>query len=214
MNKFSFLGSVDVNEVEELYNKFLADADSVEPSWRDFFEGFEFARTSFGETKGAIPEQLQKEFRVLNLVNGYRTRGHLFTDTNPVRERRKYSPTLEIENFGLSEKDMDLVFQAGTEIGIGPAKLKDIIACLEETYCNSVGAEYKYIRTPEIIDWLEKKMESSRNSRSFSIEEKKRILEKLNEAVAFENFVQTKFVGQKRFSLEGCETLIDRKSVV
>ncbi len=208
MDKFSFLGSVDANEIEELYNKFLASADSVEPSWRDFFEGFEFARTSFGESKGTIPEQLQKEFRVLNLVTGYRTRGHLFTHTNPVRERRKYSPTLEIENFGLSEKDLDSVFQAGTEIGIGPAKLKDIIAHLEETYCNSVGAEYKYIRTPEIIDWLEKKMESSRNSRSFSIDEKKRILEKLNEAVAFENFVQTKFVGQKRFSLEGCETLI------
>ncbi|MEO8087425.1 MAG: 2-oxoglutarate dehydrogenase E1 component [Bacteroidota bacterium] len=208
MNKFSFLGGVDAVEIEHLYGQFMSDPESVEASWRDFFEGFEFARTSFGETKGAIPEQLRKEFRVLNLVNGYRNRGHLFTDTNPVRERRKYSPTLSIENFDLNEKDLETTFQAGTEIGIGPAKLKDIIAHLEETYCNSVGAEYKYIRTPEIINWLEKKMESSRNSRSFSIDEKKRILEKLNEAVAFENFVHTKFVGQKRFSLEGCETLI------
>jgi 2-oxoglutarate dehydrogenase E1 component len=208
MNKFSFLGGADVAEVESLYQQFISDPESVEASWRDFFEGFEFARTSFGETKGAIPEQLQKEFRVLNLVNGYRNRGHLFTDTNPVRERRKYSPTLAIENFGLSEKDLGAVFQAGTEIGIGPAKLKDIIAHLEETYCHSIGAEYKYIRTPEIISWLEEKMEGSRNSRSFSLEEKKRILEKLNEAVAFENFVHTKFAGQKRFSLEGCETLI------
>jgi len=201
MNKFSFLGGADVAEVENLYQQFISDPESVESSWREFFEGFEFARTSFGEKKGAIPEQLQKEFRVLN-------RGHLFTDTNPVRERRKYSPTLALENFGLDEKDLEMVFQAGTEIGIGPAKLKDIVAHLEETYCNSVGAEYKYIRTPEIINWLEKKMEGSRNSRAFSIEEKKRILEKLNEAVAFENFVHTKFAGQKRFSLEGCETLI------
>ena len=208
MNKFSFLGSVDVGEVEDLYKQFVADPESVEASWRDFFEGFEFARTSFGEKKGAIPEQLQKEFRVLNLINGYRNRGHLFTDTNPVRERRKYSPTLALENFGLEEKDLEMTFQAGTEIGIGPAKLKDIIGHLEETYCNSIGAEYKYIRTPEIIAWLENKMEGSRNSRAFSIEEKKRILEKLNEAVAFENFVHTKFAGQKRFSLEGCETLI------
>jgi len=208
MNKFSFLGGADVAEVEHLYQQFISDPESVEPSWREFFEGFEFARTSFGETKGTIPEQLQKEFRVLNLVNGYRNRGHLFTDTNPVRERRKYSPTLDLENFGLDEKDLETVFQAGTEIGIGPAKLKDIVAHLNETYCNSVGAEYKYIRTPEIISWLEKKMEGSRNSRAFSIEEKKRILEKLNEAVAFENFVHTKFAGQKRFSLEGCETLI------
>ena len=208
MNKFSFLGSVDAGEIENQYQQFMSDPESIEASWRDFFEGFEFARTSFGETKGAIPEQLRKEFRVLNLVNGYRSRGHLFTDTNPVRERRKYTPTLAIENFGLDERDLEEVFQAGIEIGIGPAKLKDIIAHLEETYCNSVGAEYKYIRTPEIIEWLEKKMEGSRNSCSFSIDEKKRILEKLNEAVAFENFVHSKFVGQKRFSLEGCETLI------
>ncbi|MCX6274194.1 MAG: 2-oxoglutarate dehydrogenase E1 component [Bacteroidetes bacterium] len=208
MNKFSFLGGVDAGEIENLYQQFMSDPESIESSWRDFFEGFEFARTSFGETKGAIPEQLRKEFRVLNLVNGYRSRGHLFTDTNPVRERRKYTPTLAIENFGLNERDLEEVFQAGIEIGIGPSKLKDIIAHLEETYCNSVGAEYKYIRTPEIIEWLEKKMEGSRNSRTFSIDERKRILEKLNEAVAFENFVHSKFVGQKRFSLEGCETLI------
>ncbi len=208
MNKFSFLGSVDPGEIENLYTQFMSDPESVEASWRDFFEGFEFARTSFGESKGTIPDQLRKEFKVLNLENGYRNRGHLFTDTNPVRERRKYSPTLAIENFGLNEQDLEMVFQAGTEIGIGPAKLKDIIAHLEGTYCKSVGAEYKYIRTPEIIDWLEKKMEGSRNARSFSVEEKKRILEKLNEAVAFENFVHTKFTGQKRFSLEGCETLI------
>jgi len=214
MNKFSFLGGVDVGEIENLYQQFLSDPALVEQSWRDFFEGFEFARTSFGETKGTIPEQLQKEFRVLNLVNGYRNRGHLFTDTNPVRERRKYSPTLAIENFGLNDQDLEKVFQAGTEIGIGPAKLKDIISHLEETYCHSVGAEYKYIRTPEIIEWLEKKMESSRNSRSFSIDEKKRILVKLNEAVAFENFVHTKFAGQKRFSLEGCETLIPAMDAV
>jgi 2-oxoglutarate dehydrogenase E1 component len=208
MNKFSFLGSLDVAEVESLYKQFLENPDSVESSWRDFFEGFEFARTSFGETKGTIPEQLQKEFRVLNLINGYRSRGHLFTDTNPVRERRKYSPTLDKENFGLTDSDLDVVFQAGTEIGIGPSKLRAIITHLEETYCKSVGAEYKYIRTPEIIDWLEKKMEGSRNSRNFSIGEKKRILEKLNEAVAFENFVHTKFAGQKRFSIEGSETII------
>ena len=83
MNKFSFLGGADVAEVENLYQQFLSDPESVESSLKDFFEGFEFARTSFGEAKGAIPEQLQKEFRVLNLVNGYRNRGHLFTDTNP-----------------------------------------------------------------------------------------------------------------------------------
>ena len=103
---------------------------------------------------------------------------------------------------------METVFSAGQEIGIGPAKLKDIISHLEETYCQSVGAEYEYIRNPEVINWLQSRMEGSKNHQSFSIDEKKRILHKLNEAVAFENFLHTKFTGQKRFSLEGAESAI------
>lgn len=204
----TYLGNLDPAAIESLYRQFLQNPGSIDVSWQKFFEGFEFARTAFGETKGTIPEQLQKEFRVMSLINGFRTRGHLFTHTNPVRERRKYFPTLDLENFGLDEKDLNTTFQAGTEIGIGPSKLKDILSHLEQTYCASIGAEYKYIRNPDVVAWLEKKMESSRNTPDYSVEQKKRILHKLNEAVAFENFVHTKFVGQKRFSLEGCETLI------
>ncbi len=151
---------------------------------------------------------------MLNLINGYRTRGHLFTKTNPVRERRKYTPTLDLENFGLSEADLDTVFQAGTEIGAGPATLRVIIERLTKTYCSSIGAEYKYIRSPEIIQWLEKKMEGSLNTPAYSIEQKKHILSKLNQAVAFENFIHTRFTGQKRFSLEGCEALIPAMDAV
>lgn len=205
--KHTYLGT-EPAVMEHLYQQYLQDHDSVDESWQKFFEGFDFARTSFGETEGVIPEQLQKEFRVLNLINGYRTRGHLFTKTNPVRERRKYTPLLDLENFGLSETDLDTVFQAGTEIGAGPVTLRSIIERLEKTYCTSIGAEYKYIRTPEIIQWLEKKMEGSLNTPHYSIEEKKHILSKLNQAVAFENFIHTRFTGQKRFSLEGCEALI------
>jgi len=204
----SYLSNIDPAAIENLYQQYLENPDVVDESWQKFFEGFEFARTSFGEKKGPVPEQLQKEFRVMSLITGYRVRGHLFTHTNPVRERRKYVPTLDLENFNLSEKDSDTIFQAGTEIGIGPAKLRAIIAHLEQTYCASVGVEYKYIRNPEIASWIEKKMESTKNTPDFSIEQKKRILNKLNQAVAFENFVHTKFVAQKRFSLEGCETLI------
>lgn len=204
----SYLSNIDPAAIETLYNQYLADSHSVDVSWKKFFEGFEFARSAFGETKGTIPEQLQKEFKVMSLINGYRVRGHLFTNTNPVRERRKYFPTLELENFGLSEKDLPVTFQAGTEIGIGPAKLQDIILHLKQTYCASIGAEYKYIRDPEVVAWLEKRMEGSKNSYNYSVDQKKRMLHKLNQAVAFENFIHTKFVGQKRFSLEGCETLI------
>ncbi len=203
-------------EINSLYKQYQLNPDSVNDNWRIFFEGMEFAELSSKTTSASQlnsfatsdKNDVLDEFKVINLINGYRTRGHLFTKTNPVRERRKYSPTLSIENFGLDKKDLDTVFHAGELIGIGDASLRNIIAHLELTYCGSVGAEYKYIRTPEVVEWLENKMESTRNSRSFSIEEKKRILKKLNEAVAFENFIHTKFVGQKRFSLEGCEALI------
>jgi len=212
MDKFSFLGNADVSQIDDQYQQFLKNPESVPESWRKFFEGFDFARTNFetpsSSKPSAVPENFQKEFSVVNLINGYRNRGHLFTKTNPVRERRQYTPTLDIENFSLSSTDLETVFQAGTLIGIGPAKLKDIVSHLEQTYCASIGAEYKYIRVPEIVDWLEQKMESRKNSADFKIEKKRRILGKLNEAVAFENFLHTKFVGQKRFSLEGCETLI------
>lgn len=212
MDRFSYLGSSDVGQIDDLYQKFLKDPASIEESWKKFFDGFEFAQLNYSQKgkkdKSVIPENVQKEFNVINLINGYRTRGHLFTKTNPVRERRHYKPTLDLENFGLSNADLETVFHSGSLIGIGQATLKNIISHLEQTYCSSIGAEYKYIRSPEIVKWLESRMESCRNTPVFSIDQKRRILWKLNEAVAFENFVHTKFVGQKRFSLEGCETLI------
>ncbi|MBP9083607.1 MAG: 2-oxoglutarate dehydrogenase E1 component, partial [Bacteroidia bacterium] len=208
MDPYSYLGNADPSAIEALYNQYLTDPSSLDSGWRDFFKGFDFARSNYETTSGAVPENVLKEFSVISLINGYRTRGHLFTKTNPVRERRKYYPTNDLENFGLSAADLDKVFVAGNEIGIGPAKLSAIVAHLEQTYCESVGAEYKYIRSPEVITWLERKMEQVRNTPVFSIDEKRRMLEKLNEALAFENFLHVKFAGQKRFSLEGAETLI------
>jgi 2-oxoglutarate dehydrogenase E1 component len=207
MDKFSYLGNADTSAIEDLFQQYLKDNNSVEADWQRFFAGFEFARKNY-EDSGEIPQNVRKEFNVINLINGYRSRGHLFTKTNPVRERRKYSPSLDVENFGLEQSDLETVFHAGSQIGIGSAKLKDIIAHLEQTYCQSIGAEYMYIRNPEIIKWLQEKMEGSRNMPSFSLDEKKVILNKLNQAVVFENFLHTKFVGQKRFSLEGAEATI------
>jgi 2-oxoglutarate dehydrogenase E1 component len=210
MDKFSYLGNAHGAVIDDLYSQYLTKPETLEPGWHQFFEGFEFARTNFegAAPSPEIPENVRKEFNVISLINSYRTSGHLFTKTNPVRERRKYSPTLDKENFGLAEGDLDVVFHAGSEIGIGPATLRTIIAHLDQTYCQSIGAEYRYIRHPEIVNWLQTKMESSKNTPNFSIEEKQRILENLNKAVAFESFLHTKFVGQKRFSLEGAEALI------
>jgi 2-oxoglutarate dehydrogenase E1 component len=209
MDKFSYVGTSDVSAIEELFQQYLKDSNSVDASWRDFFKGFEFAQTSYSEKgSGAIPENVSKEFKVINLINGYRQRGHLFTKTNPVRERRQYTPTLDLENFGLTASDLETVFQAGSEIGIGSAKLKDIIAHLEQTYCQSIGVEYLFMREPKVVKWLQERMEKSKNTPSFSNTEKKSILSKLTQAVVFENYLATKFVGQKRFSLEGGEALI------
>lgn len=210
MDNLSYLNGANAEYIESLYQSYLADPNSVEFGWQKFFEGFDFGRGADAtNVSGEAPEHFLKEISVLNLITGYRQRGHLFTKTNPVRERRKHTPTLDIENFGLSKADLDTVFNAAIETGIGaPAKLKDIIAFLEQTYCVSIGAEYLYVRTPEVLKWIQQKMESERNTPKFSIEEKKRILTKLNQAVSFESFLGTKFLGQKRFSLEGAEALI------
>ncbi|MCT4590460.1 MAG: 2-oxoglutarate dehydrogenase E1 component [Carboxylicivirga sp.] len=206
MDKFSFLGNSEIGSIDELYEQYKQDPDSVSESYQMFFQGFDFAMKNYDQ-----PQSLglvDKEFHVLNLIHGYRQRGHLFTKTNPVRTRRKYYPTLDVENFQLSDKDLDTVFQAGNELGLGAVPLKDIIAHLQQTYCQSVAVEYLYIRHPEILSWMKKRMESVRNTPDFPAEKKRRIFNQLNTAVGFESFIHKKFVGQKRFSLEGSETLI------
>ena len=143
MDKFSFLNSAHTSFFAEMYDQYLESPDSLEPSWKAFFQGFDFglesANITLEEKKFEVPENIKQEFKVVNLINAYRQRGHLFTITNPVRERRKYSPTLDIENFGLKESDLELVFSAGEIVGIGPSKLKAIINKLKKIYCESIG---------------------------------------------------------------------------
>ena len=211
MDRLNYINSGNAAYINSLYEAYKQDPESVDFGWQKFFEGFDFGKdvqAPGAEIITETPEHILKEINVLTLIDGYRSRGHLFTKTNPVRERRKYFPGKELETFGLSDADLDTVFNAGVEVGLGPAKLSDIRQLLEETYCESIGAEYRYIRNPIKIKWFENRMESKRNTPSFSIEEKKLMLNKLNEAVVFENFLGTKFLGQKRFSLEGAEALI------
>ena len=217
MDNYSFLNAAHTAYFAELYDQYLQHPDSVEPSWRAFFQGFDFGLESNGttqlittpESQGVeVPEDLQKEFRVVKLIDAYRSRGHLFTKTNPVRDRRKYTPTLDMENFGLSQADLSTVFNAGEIMGIGPSSLKVIIEHLKRIYCDSIGVEYMYIRNPEKLNWIQKRLNVNDNHPNFSADQKKHILKKLNQAVSFENFLHTKYVGQKRFSLEGGESLI------
>ncbi|HEY4286489.1 MAG TPA: 2-oxoglutarate dehydrogenase E1 component [Puia sp.] len=217
----TYLNIGNADYIDSLYQAYTKDTTSVEYGWQRFFEGFEFGTSpGVGKTvpptfsSTGTPEHFLKEIKVLNLINGYRTRGHLFTKTNPVRERRKHLPDVTLETFGLTDADLDTVFNAGVEVGLGPVPLREIKSLLEQTYCQSIGAEYRYIRDPEKLKWLETRMEKKRNTPDFSNSEKQHMLSRLNHAVAFENFLGTKFVGQKRFSLEGAETVIPAFDVI
>ena len=221
MDRFSFLNAAHTAFFADLYEQYLQNPDSVEPSWRSFFQGFDFAQANYGSEEvaqqiayvasgdsGEISEKMQKEFNVLKLIEGYRTRGHLFTKTNPVRDRRVHGPSLALENFGLSQADLNTVFDAAKMVNMKPSSLADIIKHLENVYCQSIGVEFMYIRDPKVQDWIKNRLDINDNQPNFSADQKKHILKKLNEAVSFENFLHTKYVGQKRFSLEGCEAAI------
>jgi len=213
MDRFSFLNAIHTDVIADLYQQYLKNPDSVEPGWRSFFQGYDLANTDYKLLEGendnhVLPENVSKEFKVIELINGYRTRGHLFTKTNPVRARRTYTPTLAIENFGLSQEDLNKVFNAGSILGLKPCTLQEIIDHLNKIYCDSIGVEYMYIRNPDEIQWWQVRLNENDNHPNYTPETKKYILSKLNQAVTFEQFLQTKYVGQKRFSLEGGETLI------
>jgi len=215
MDRFSFLNAVHPSHIAELYDTYLQFPDSIEPSWRSFFQGFDFGIENGslellgveGERQ-VVPEKVLKEFRVVKLIDGYRTRGHLFTKTNPVRERRKYKPTLALENFGLANSDLDSHFEAGSILGLGKRPLREIVDHLEAIYCDAIGLEYMYIRNPEEIKWIQNWINKNDNHPKFSSEEKKYLLKKLNEALSFESFLHSKYVGQKRFSVEGVDAII------
>ncbi|RYE16226.1 MAG: 2-oxoglutarate dehydrogenase E1 component, partial [Sphingobacteriaceae bacterium] len=168
MSTLSYLNNANAAYIDSLYQNYQQDPESVDFGWQKFFEGFDFGKSdkanAAADTAVSTADQTHflKEINVLNMIDGYRTRGHLFTKTNPVRERRKYVPGKELETFGLSDADLNTVFNAGVEVGLGPAKLSDIRDLLEQTYCQSIGAEYRYLRDPDKITWFQERMERSR----------------------------------------------------
>lgn len=218
MDRFSFLNAAHTAFFADLYDQYLVNPDSVEPSWRSFFQGFDFANefaspidqltqaTSGSIDAKQLTEKIQKEIKVLQLIEAYRTNGHLFSKTNPVRDRRTFTPTLDLENFGLSTSDETTIFQASTLISSSPITLGELVQLLKKLFCETIAFEYKYIRNPKTQAWIEQKINAMVNETPS--ERKKIIVEKLNEAVSFENFLHTKYVGQKRFSLEGNEAVV------
>lgn len=226
MEKYSYIANSEAAYIEELYQKYQQQPDSVDLSWQRFFEGFEFS-IKYGENKphvngAAAPaaekpvsaSHTRKEMEVVHLIRGYRQRGHLKSQTNPLGPRKDRQAQLELQDFNLSEGDLDTVFEAGIEVFGRPAKLREIVEALQKVYTQKIGFEYQYIRDRRAKSWLRKKIEDEYLNFKPTIEQKKRILEKLNEAVTFENFLHTKFLGKKRFSLEGGEATIPALDVV
>ena len=211
MSDFSFISNAHPSYIESLYANYRQNPDSVEEDWRAFFKGFEYGSPENGQVKSSSTPIHAKEFQVLALINAYRFRGHLESTTNPIRKRRDRNAKLAITDFGLSEADLDTTFAAGKECGIGgPATLREIVAHLRRVYCSNIGFEFNSIQDRDKRRWLRTRIESHHPEKDYEIplDKKRRILEKLNDAVVFEKFLHTKFIGQKRFSLEGGESAI------
>ena len=202
MDKYSYISNSDINYIDDLYNKYKSDPKAVDYSWQKFFEGFDFSNNNI------LSETSNSELLVGKLIHSYRLFGHLNSKTNPVRERRNHNVSFDIKSFGLNKSNLSQKFSIGTEIGLNNATLNQIINKLNDVYVNSIGFEFMHIRDSKEIEWLKDWIERKWYNRSFSIKKKKSILSKLNEAVVFENFLHTKYIGQKRFSLEGGENTI------
>jgi len=217
MKDFSYITNSHPSFIENLYKDFSTNPDSVDPEFRKFFEGFDFALNNAikptnghtAATPAVTAENLDwmREIRAYRMILGYRNKGHLIAKTNPIRKRKDRGANLDLAFFGFTETDLEKEFYAGNLIGLGKTSLKNIISYLEKAYASHVGIEFKYISEQERVDWLANEMEKKFNE-PLSIDKKKRILEKLNQGVMFEKFLHTKYIGQKRFSLEGGETTI------
>ena len=207
MDKFSYISNAHPEFIENLYNDFKIDPKSVDEEFKKFFEGFEFASQNYKEVASGTTASID-EIKVMNLIMAYRNRGHLIADTNPLKPRKDRHANLDLAYFGLTEKDLGRTFNAGAEVGIGASTLTVIIDTLQKRYCKTLGFEFNYIRDPEEWKWFRGKVEINPNIVDFSIEKKTQILRKLNQAVVFEQFLGKKYIGEKRFSLEGGEATI------
>jgi 2-oxoglutarate dehydrogenase E1 component len=209
MDKYSYISNADVSYLDQLYQNYKKEPGSVDPSWQKFFEGYDFSVQRYGENgHGSDDPKTIKETQVRNLMFAYRSFGHLVAKTNPVRERRNHNVQFDHKSVGLSDADLDTEFDVAAEIGMQRTTLRKIIEKLKTVYHGPIGFEYNFIRNDEIRQWFFQKCEQEYYNYSPNGDEKKRILGKLNEAVVFENFLHTKFLGQKRFSLEGGENTI------
>ena len=207
MNNYSFLTNATPEFIENLYTDFKKNPAAVDHEFRKFFEGFDFATLNYNG-KSIAASFSADEFKVYNLIIAYRSKGHLIANTNQIKKRKDRKANLQLDYFGLSDKDLERKFSIGSEIGLPNAKLNEIIAKLTKTYCGTIGFEIGYVRLTDEIDFFRSRIEKNEALIKYSVQKKERILRKLNTAVSFEKFLGTKYIGEKRFSLEGGETTI------
>ncbi len=202
LRKVYMLSFSNLDYLDQLYKAYKADPQSVEPSWKSFFEGWELA-SSLKAPSGATPE-----LRVYHLIQAYRTYGHLSALIDPIAvQPPQEAPELSLERYGFKKEELDLPFPTCGFIKEEQAPLKAILEALKKTYCGYVGIEYMGLHTPELEAWMQKKIEPG-FPLPFTAEEKIGILDDLNRSEIFEIFLHTKYTGQKRFSLEGGESFI------
>ncbi|MDT8451544.1 MAG: 2-oxoglutarate dehydrogenase E1 component [Gammaproteobacteria bacterium] len=221
--------------LEALYEDYLREPGSVDAQWREFFDRLPTAKAGEVDqqevphdevrayfralakepqhastpSNAYLLEQGRKQVQVLQLINAYRFHGHQQARTNPLGDtENKQVAELRLEYHGLSSKDLSIEFETGSLFGPNCATLKQIYETLVQSYCGSVGVEYMHILATKEKRWLQQRIEGADQSSELSIEEKKNILRQLSDAEGLEKYLHTKYVGQKRFSLEGGESLI------
>lgn len=219
MQDFSYITNSSPAFIEGLYHDFVKNPESVDPDFRKFFEGFDFAVTNGKQNANgtavngaAVAAQAtgidwKKEINVYRLILGYRNKGHLLAKTNPIRNRKDRGAHIDLSFYELTEADMDATFHAGNFIGLGTTTLRNILAHMQACYASHVGIEFKYISDLKKLEFIVNEIEHN-FTRELPVEKKRLILEKLNQGVIFEKFLHTKYIGQKRFSLEGGESTI------
>ena len=205
MDKYTYLANATPEYLENLYRDFKSKPDSVDPEFRKFFEGFDFAQLNYNGKSANVSSD---EWKVYALIEAYRRKGHLIAHTNPLKPRKDRKANLDLATFGFTDKDLDRKFAIGAEIGLANATLNEIIAKLKKLYTGSIGFEYGYVRVKEEIEFFKEKIEKASGTSGYTPQKKEYILSKLNQAVVFEKFLGTKYIGEKRFSLEGGETTI------
>ncbi len=227
MQANSLLYGANAAFVEEIYEAYLANPDSVEAEWCQYFDALQagnpardVAHSPIQRAFAALPRRApevavvdvsleRKQVAVLQMINAHRFLGARIASLDPLsRHAKPEVPELTPAHYGFTDADMDTTFETGSLVGAARMTLREIVQLLRQTYCSSIGAEYMYISEVAQKRWIQQRIEGARGAANYAAEKKRTILQRLTAAETLERYLHTKFVGQKRFSLEGGETLV------